>query len=135
MLAVFWPQDDHASRSTQKERSQVALLAAAHEWEEQNPGMTACRQTTPLAHELGVAAMPTISAELNSSTGCISPCGRLNVPRPFYLGSLCFFVSVLSTTTELSYRTCPASLCRIGCQVCIQMIAPHSQRFCVALAG
>jgi len=45
------------------ENVKVGLLAAAKEYEEQHVDRSACRQTSPLAYELGVAAMPTIRDE------------------------------------------------------------------------
>lgn len=45
------------------ENVKVSLLAAAREYEEQNPGQSTCRQTGPLAYELGFSGMPTIHDE------------------------------------------------------------------------
>jgi len=45
------------------ENVKVSLLAAASEYEQQNPGESACRQVAPLSYELGATAMPTIHDE------------------------------------------------------------------------
>mmetsp|Transcript_120231 Transcript_120231/g.268726 ORF Transcript_120231/g.268726 Transcript_120231/m.268726 type:complete len:452 (-) Transcript_120231:62-1417(-) len=56
-------RDSETLRYHVTENVKVSLLAAANEYEEQNPGETACRQTSPLSWELGLTAMPTIHDE------------------------------------------------------------------------
>lgn len=47
------------------ENVKVSLLAAANEYEEQNPGESVARHTSPLSFELGLSAMPTIHDDEN----------------------------------------------------------------------
>eukprot|EP00929_Paragymnodinium_shiwhaense_P046886 TRINITY_DN23838_c0_g1_i1.p1 TRINITY_DN23838_c0_g1~~TRINITY_DN23838_c0_g1_i1.p1 ORF type:complete len:1778 (-),score=399.41 TRINITY_DN23838_c0_g1_i1:81-5414(-) len=47
-------RDEETLKYQVTENVKVSLLAAANEFEEQNPGLSAIRQTTPLHYELGV---------------------------------------------------------------------------------
>ena len=53
-------RDEDTQRYHVTENVKVSLLAAAKEYEEQNPDQTCSRQPQPLTYELGVQAMPTI---------------------------------------------------------------------------
>jgi len=58
-----YERDEDTVRYKVTENVKVSLLAAAQEYEEQNAGESACRQTSPLTYELGLAGMPTIQDE------------------------------------------------------------------------
>lgn len=53
-------RDEDILRYHVTENVKVSLLAAASEYEENNSGESAARQTSPLSYELGLGAMPTI---------------------------------------------------------------------------
>lgn len=60
---LAYQRDSETLRYYVTENVKVSLLAAASEYEEQNPGQSACKQVSLLAFELGTAAMPTIHDE------------------------------------------------------------------------
>eukprot|EP00927_Polykrikos_kofoidii_P049209 TRINITY_DN43304_c0_g1_i1.p1 TRINITY_DN43304_c0_g1~~TRINITY_DN43304_c0_g1_i1.p1 ORF type:complete len:1767 (-),score=274.93 TRINITY_DN43304_c0_g1_i1:68-5302(-) len=55
-----YERDEETIKYHVTENVKVSLLAAADEFEGQNSGVTAHRQSSPLTYELGLAAMPTI---------------------------------------------------------------------------
>ena len=62
-------RDEDTQKYLVTENVKVSLLAAANEFEEQNPGSGCQRQTTPLNYELGLTTMPTIQDQDDEEEG------------------------------------------------------------------